>query len=191
MPDMWARIDETGRMAELIRHDPAGAYHPSITWVPVPEALQPWVRTHGWRATDDGASVEPESLDGLVSQLAATLADARWRRQVAGVVHDGRRWHSDGEGRSSITDSLALATEYEAATGQPWSTPWKTMGGFAIVDRPALVAAGLAVGAHVAGCFAREMEIATALATHAADPAATADSLIALYDSAIATGWPE
>lgn len=187
---MWARIDDTGRVAELIRHDPAGAYHPSITWVAVPPALQPWVATQGWRVSEDGVSVEPDSLDALIAQLAQALAAERYRRQVAGVLHDGRRWHSDSAGRSSITDSLGLASEYEAATGQPWASQWKTMDGYITVDRPAVVAAGLAVGVHVSACFGREAAILDALQAAATTPDATAADIIAAYDAEIGAGWP-
>lgn len=187
---MWARIDTDGRVAELTETDPDGRYHPDIAWVPVAEALRDHVRVQTWQATATQDGVEPESLSALIAQLGADLAAVRYGHQTAGVLHDGRRWHSDGEGRSSITDSLALATEYEAATGESWSTAWKTMDGYLVVDRPALVAAGLAVGAHVSACFAREAAILTALETAATAPDATAADIITVYETQIGQGWP-
>ncbi len=186
---MHARIDDTGRVAELITHDPAGRYHPSIQWIPVPEALEGWV-DHTWSWDGDTGDLVPVSLDALVTEAAARVAAERWRRQTAGVNQKGHRWHSDSEGRSSITDSLALATESEAATGEAWSTTWKTMDGFVVVTRSDLVAAGLAVGSHVQACFGREAEIVAALQTAAAQPGATAADIIALFDTEIGQGWP-
>ncbi len=187
---MWARIDTAGRVAELTDADPGGRYHPDITWVPVAEALRDHVRVQSWQATAGQDGVEPESLSALIDQLGGDLAAVRYGHQTAGVLHDGRRWHSDGEGRSSITDSLALATEYEAATGESWTAAWKTMDGYTTVDRPALVAAGLAVGAHVSACFSREAAILTALETAATAPDATAEALITAYETEITAGWP-
>ncbi|MBB4266884.1 DUF4376 domain-containing protein [Roseospira visakhapatnamensis] len=192
MPEsMWARIDDNGRVAELIRHDPAGAYHPSITWVSVPEALRPWVRTHGWRVTDDGQGVEPDSLDALVAQAAARVAAERWTRQTAGVMHDGHRYHTDTEGRQSITGAVVGAQAHEATHGPgTFSTVWKTADGFVDLDLPGLIAAGQAVLAHVAACFAREAEIRAAIQAAAADPDATATDIITTHDTHIGHGWP-
>lgn len=183
---MWARNDN-GTCAEFIRHDPAGRYHPDIEWVQVPAELEPWV-DHAYVV--EAGTVAPPTLDHLATQILARVADRRWREQTKGKLIDGRRWHTDSEGRSSITDSLALATEYEAATGETWATKWKTMDGFVQVDRAALVAAGLQIGSHVTACFAREEAITDLVTLALADDTTTPTDLVAIHNSEIDTGWP-
>lgn len=187
---MHARITDTGAVAELITHDPAGRYHPSLTWVPVPEALEGWV-DHTWRWDAEAEALAPASLDALVSEAAARVAAERWRWQTAGALYDGHRYHTDAEGRQALTGAVVGAQAHEAEHGPgSFSTPWKTADGFTTLDLPGLIAAGQAVLGHVQACFGREAEIVSALQTAAAQPGATAETLIALYDSEIGHGWP-
>lgn len=119
---MWAR-EQDGLCAEFISFEPTGKFHPDIRWVEVPEALRPWA-DHSYVIAD--GAVVPPSLDHLLAQMAGRLAARRWQQQTRGVVIAGRRWHTDAEAVGNITASLAMAAVYEARTGQPWATPWKT-----------------------------------------------------------------
>lgn len=183
---MWARNDN-GRCAEFISFDPIDKFHPDIPWVEVPEALKPWANDS--YVIVDG-TVAPPSLDYLAGQIIERIKERRWQEQVKGVMHEGNRWHTDSEGRRSITDSLTLATEFEAATGAAWSAKWQTMDAIVTVDRAALVSAGLVVGGHVAACFERAAEIIDLVNLALADPATTAADLVAIYNTEIDQGWP-
>lgn len=109
--------------------------------------------------------VTAEALEAFRAALLKRLAECRWAAQVRGVVIDGKRWHSDAEGRSSLVESAVLSAEWEAANpGQTWQTAWKTADGFITVTRPQLIAASFEVAAHVQGVFTREATLATQIA---------------------------
>lgn len=189
---MHARINEDGRVAELIEHEPSGRYHPSIKWIEVPAVLQRWINTHHWIETEDGVSVTPETPAHFTEQMGRVVADRRWEKQITGIIHNGITWHTDNAARATIDQTLALAERYEAVNGAgSWSTDWKALSGWASVDLATLADAAMAMGAYVQACFARERAISDALELAALENNATAESIIAVYDAEIGTGWPD
>jgi len=185
----YARITDTGAVAELITHDPAGRYHPSLTWVAVPDTLADWI-DHTWHWNADTEALAPASLDDLVSEAADRLAAIRYGHQTTGAVYEGHAYHTDTEGRQAITGAVVGAQAYEAVHGEgSFSTVWKARDGFVTLDLPSLIAAGQAVLDHVQACFAREAEILAALQTAASAPGATAETVIAVYTAEIDQGW--
>lgn len=55
---MWARLDDNGHPAELIKEDPAGRFHPSLLFVPVPGELGEYI--DGQYTWAEGGFAEPE-----------------------------------------------------------------------------------------------------------------------------------
>lgn len=63
---MYARIDEENRVAEIIRENPEGRYHPALVWVEVPEWLEPHIDTQFWY---DGEALNPPSEDYILQKV--------------------------------------------------------------------------------------------------------------------------
>lgn len=155
-----------GALIEITEVD-AGASVPSgFEARTIATALRPYIGG-GWGAHEaQGVGpVTPDALDEFRAALLKRLPECRWAAQVRGVVIDGKRWHSDAEGRSSLVESAVLSAEWEAAhPDQPWQTAWKTADGFITVTRPELIAASFQVAAHVQGVFAREALLSAQIA---------------------------
>lgn len=115
--------------------------------------------------------------------LPSALDAFRLRRDLClakGVAHAGHIWQTDGPSQWAMSAAVVLGEAAENATGQPWSTIWKTRSGFISVTLAQLTAAGLAVGGYVQAAFTRE----------AALTATAAGGDIAAALAAINTGWP-
>jgi hypothetical protein len=155
-----------GALNEITEVD-AGATVPSgFEARTIAPALRPYIGG-GWDAhpTQGVGPVTPEALEAFRAALLKRLPECRWSAQVRGVVIDGKRWHSDAEGRSSLVESAVLSAEWEAAhPDQPWQTAWKTADGFITVTRPQLIQASFEVAAHVQAVFTREATLATQIA---------------------------
>lgn len=122
---------------------------------------------------------------GLHANLAHYAGALRYADQIAGVavkVGGGTyRFDTDGDGRSSLNETLSLAANYEAANGAgSFKTSWKTLDGF--TKNPLTIAdlqmVGLAVGSHVLSCFGKE---AGAVAAIAAGTMATKEAIEAAF----------
>lgn len=116
---------------------------------------------------DDGKreyTVTPRPLDEVRSRLVHRVAQRRWETEESGVEFNGTRISTTERAVNKLTQTRALAQEYEAATGNPWSTDWKTADGTWIsVDLPTLVQIGLLIGDFHQKCYAREKELITAI----------------------------
>lgn len=127
-------------------------------------------------------------LADLRRRLQAQVAAHRWAAQTRGVQVGEYVYHSDAEGRASIAEALRLAE----LTGEGFTVKWKTAGRF---DDPGQVFVtlsaadlreiALAIGAHVAGCFAKEATVRAAL-----NAAQTATELQQVFAAALAEAWP-
>jgi hypothetical protein len=81
------------------------------------------------------------------------------------VVIDGRRWHSNEGGRSALVEAVTISAVWqETYPADRWETQWKTADGFITVDRATVIAAGLAVAAHIQGVFRREAALGELIA---------------------------
>jgi hypothetical protein len=131
----------------------------------VPDALASYVRADWVPHPILGAAPTGPALEVFRAALLTRLAACRWSAQVRGVEIDGKRWHSDAEGRSSLVESAVLSAEWEAAhPDQPWQTDWKTADGFIRVNRAQLIQASFRVAAHVQAVFAREALLSAQIA---------------------------
>jgi hypothetical protein len=131
----------------------------------VADALAPYVRADWEPHPTEGAAPTGAALEAFRAALLTRLAACRWAAQVRGVVIEGKRWHSDAEGRSALVESAVLSAEWEKANpGQSWETDWKTADGFITVTRPQLIQASFQVADHVQGVFAREAALAAQIA---------------------------
>lgn len=181
---MWARLQD-GKLAELVTLDPAGRYHPDLTWMQVPADLAPFVT-----AVSDfevaGDEIAPAALPPFRAKLLAALADRRWRDETKGALVAGHRYHTDGDSQAKLSAAVQLGDKYEAINGAgSYGVTWKTMDGFVTLDLAALTNTALLAGAHVQAAYAREAAIAAAI-TSATD---WREALTA-YTTNINTGWP-
>lgn len=69
----WARVDN-GQCMEFIGFEPTGKFHPDITWVEVPTALESYVNRVAMSVTD--GVVAPASLDALKTVRLADIKSA-------------------------------------------------------------------------------------------------------------------
>lgn len=148
----YARIDINDQCAEFINFEPEGRFHPSIRWLPVPEALKPWFN-HDYIANGD--TIEPPSLDYLREQLKGALAGIRFTRETGGVVlPDGSTVLTDRESQAQ------LSSAYQSLT-QPFvdSIDWKGPDGWVTVTEMELRPIAQAVAQHVQGCFKAERQV--------------------------------
>ncbi len=186
---IWVRDNGDGLIGDLRHDDPAGHFHPDVVWVQVPEALAPWLDYRTWTVGD--GTVGPPDLTTLLEQMADAVAARRWTEQVAGVVYDGHRYHTDTEGRQSITGAVVGAQIHETENGPgTFEVEWKTMDGFVDLGLSGLSAAGQAVLTYLSACYRREARIRTALEEAVTDPDATPDSVVQVFNTEIDTGWP-
>lgn len=123
------------------------------------------------RDAEEAAQALPDALRQIQAKRESVIA--------AGVTHNGHTWQTDKFSQHAMASAVVLAKEYETATGLDWSTDWKTASGFVTVDLPALIAAGLVVGAYVQDAFRREADLVALAQTNV--PGALA---------ALNVGWP-
>lgn len=103
-----------------------------------------------------GAStfVQPAAGAYTPDQLAAYAADARWRRETAGITVSGAAVATDRESQAMLSGAWAYVQQNPAATIR-----WKAADGFVTLDAAAVTALAVAVGAHVQACFATEADV--------------------------------
>jgi hypothetical protein len=87
----WARV-ENGEVIEIISFDPAGKFHPSLTWTPCSDAASP-----GW-TLDNGSFTKPKDPDPSI--LLKAKQEVMKKKIVA--EEDRRSWlpieHPDHSG---------------------------------------------------------------------------------------------
>ncbi|SMF77498.1 protein of unknown function [Tistlia consotensis] len=114
------------------------------------------------------------------------VATVRWQRQVAGYQHsDGHTYHSDVEGRASVSQAVQWGQVYESINGPGTFAiaAWKTQdGAFVGQDLNSLIAIGTGLAAWIDAHFDREQAICAAI--DAAGSPAEAEAVD------ITAGWP-
>ncbi len=156
---MYAIFDSTGTLRELRPTEIEGAVS-----INLPDGLDRYIGP-GWQDHGGALSLTTAALQQFRAALLARLAARRWEAQVRGVVIDGRRWHSDAEGRAALVEAVTLSRVWEETyPADRWQTRWKTADGcFIMVDRAAVIAAGLAVASHIQSVFNREALLAESI----------------------------
>lgn len=101
----------------------------------------------------------------------------RFGKETAGIVVNGASVMTDRESQALITGAKSFSDVNPAAM-----IDWKTVDGWAQIDRTMLISIALAVGAHVQQCFSNERT------HHEAIDALTSISDVDSYD--ITIGWP-
>ena len=144
-----------------------------------------------WRAT---YTVVPGPAGPALDVAKAKVAARRWDEQTKGVTVPiagaPRRFLSTKEGQTDIGNALQLAQASEAAGVGAFQMPWKSVDGFVTVTLADLVTVGMAIGAHIAGCFAREATIIAALDAAAHAEGATAYAVRDTLAAELDAGWP-
>lgn len=151
----YARINDDGRVAELLDEDPAGRFHPDVVFVEIPDALGGLV-TLDYIVADD--TIQPPSLDYLRRQLEQRLADIRFRVETGGLTLGGQSINTDRESQSQLSNAYQ-------ALAQPLVSrvDWKGPDGWVTVTAEQLKPIAGAVAVHVQGCFTAERQTAEAL----------------------------
>ncbi|WP_395454798.1 DUF4376 domain-containing protein [Azospirillum melinis] len=128
--------------------------------------------------------VEEIPLDEIKATRKAAATDRRKTERDRGVVVNGNRWQSDKESFDNVASHVDTGRLYEAGQGAgTFKTRWKTVDGFITATLSDLLAAQLALGLFVQGCFAREDALFTEI-----DAAETAEDVIAV---SLDDGWPD
>lgn len=107
----------------------------------------------------DGQTFSTPVVD-LKPMLLNYAAEARWTAEVAGTVFNGIAVATDRESRSIMSQSVMYLREKPEGE----TIRWKGPAGWITLDLATLTAATLAAGDHVNRCFAREDEVAEAIA---------------------------
>ncbi len=166
MTKHYRAITRDGALIEIDHALPGAPVQPGAAAILIAPALVPYLQST-WQPDQNFGlrAATQQALEAFRGGLLTRLAACRWAAQVRGVVIDGKRWHSDAEGRSSLVESAVLSAEWEAAhPDQPWQTAWKTADGFITVTRPQLIAAAFQVAAHVQAVFTREAALSAQIA---------------------------
>lgn len=165
----YARIDETDNTcAEFIDFAPEGRFHPSIRWLAVPEALEPFV-DHAYVAVGD--AIEPPTLDYLRKQLTDRLADVRFATETAGVeLPDGSRIRTDRESQAQINSAYTTLRD-----GMVDAADFKGENGWVAITLAEIKPIAQAVAQHVQPCFTAERRVSEQI-----EAAGTTEELVAI-----------
>lgn len=113
----------------------------------------------------------PPTPDEVRARKLAQLPDVRFMHETKGITVGGASIRTDLESQAKISGAYTALQN-----GLIASTNWKAANGWTTVTLAEMAPIAQAVAAHVAACYARERELAEALATdHTVD---------------ISTGWP-
>lgn len=99
----------------------------------------------------------------MVTQLKGYAANARYQKEIAGIVVDGIPIATDRDGQTRIMAAQMLATFSDPKTIFHWK---KADGSFAALTPLQVIAIGKAVVTHVQACFAAEANVNAAIATN-------------------------
>jgi hypothetical protein len=170
-PSDWYWLKADGRLFSSARIAIVPATDETyLEWVATDGVPTPYpVDTEGNESTAElQAVLDPYGLHATLAHYAGGL---RWEAQVAGVPVSvgGGTYHfaTDADGRASLNETLAVATNYETTSGTgSFRTAWKTLDGFTKnpLTLSDLQTVGIAVGNHVLGCFATEADVDAELA---------------------------
>lgn len=122
----------------------------------------------------------PPSLEELKAAALQAVRDRRWQAENAGVTVGGVRIRTDERTQAKVSGALQLMELNPAIEALDWEA---TPGVFAALDQSALVAVGLAIGAHVQACFTNSKVLSLAIAA-----AEDAEALTAIN---LQAGWPD
>jgi hypothetical protein len=164
----YVRINDDNQCAEFIDFEPHVRFHPSIRWLPVPEAMEGLIN-HNYIANGD--TIEPPSLDYLRDQLKSALAAHRFEIETGGVaLPDGSRILTDRESQAQLTSAFQTLT-------QPFveEIERKAAGGWVTVTEVELRPIAQAVAQHVQVCFKAERRVSEQI-----DAAEGAEALYAM-----------
>lgn len=125
------------------------------------ELLSPSVRNSivydGTHANGSDAAIAALSGIDLAparkASLLAYCASKRWQKETGGIEIGGMSIATDRESQSMINGAYNMAKENAAFT-----TKFKTQSGFQTIDAETIITVAVAVGAHVAACFAAEAD---------------------------------
>lgn len=165
----YARIDETDNTcAEFIDFAPEGRFHPTIRWLTVPEALEPFA-DHAYVAVGD--AIEPPSLDYLRGQLKTRLAAIRFAKETAGVtLPDGSQVRTDRESQAQVNSAYTSLREDFVATAD-----FKGANGWVAITLEEITPIAKAISQHVQPCFTAERRVSEQI-----EAAGTAEELVAI-----------
>lgn len=162
-PADWFWAADDGRIyasaRQIVVRDDDEAF---VAWREAGARATPWPRDAAGAQTD-AALQAVLSPHGLWVDLAAYAADARWRREVGGVVVDGLAVATDDRSKTML-----IGARLAAMADPAWSTVWRASDGAAHpLDAAQMIALADAVSAHVNETFAIHARVAERIATGA------------------------
>lgn len=113
-----------------------------------------------WLLTGD-TFAQPAVGAYMPAQLSAYAASVRYDKEVAGITIGGVHIDTDRDSQGLI-DRAYSAVQRNPAFTVRWKAADGTFG--QVLNAAAIIAVGDAVAAHVAACFAKEAEVADAIA---------------------------
>lgn len=99
------------------------------------------------------------------SETVASIAERRWRNEVAGTTLNGLRIETDRTAVAMVT-SAALAASLDPS----YSVRWKSADGFMTLDAQQVLGLAQLIRAHVQACFDREADLLDALEAGTYEP---------------------
>jgi len=114
------------------------------------------------RAKPKWSAIERAAVDRGRADLVAAAADARWRKEIAGIDVGGMSVATDRGSQAMIAGAHAYLSQSPESVIR-----FKDLAGFATLNAEAVKAVALAVGAHVQACFAIEAELFDAIGSGA------------------------
>lgn len=132
-----------------------------------------------WPSDRDGAQTAAALQDvlapyGLFVDLGAYAAAARYRRETGGIIVAGSPIATDRESQALVNGAFNLVQQEPATVMK-----FKTGAGFVDLDAAAIQIIAMEVGQHVQRCFAKEADVAAAIASGAITTTAAIEAAFA------------
>ena len=111
-----------------------------------------------WSVDWDAGAITVSEPAPTPDELKAYLADIRFDAETGGITVDTMEIATDRDSQGKI-----LAARVKAAAGPDFSTTWKALNGWFVLDAAAIIALSDAALAHVAACFQAEETVSAAI----------------------------
>ena len=115
---MWARVIEDNTVVEIINFDPAGHFHESLIWRPIPIEERDVITVNVFKIDENNNVIAP--LDTYKEVLKKRLEGCRWVKEANGVtLTSGKTIWSDRINVASL-NNLKTALDSNIITEATW-----------------------------------------------------------------------
>ena len=157
-----------------------GVYRVAPVVVPAGQSLvsQSFVRDSGGHVAAVGTFTDLPAPPPVVLPIYA--ATQRRMKEEGGITFNGAPIATDRPSQAMITGAYNMASR-----DANWSTQWKVSDGvFITLTAPVVIALAVAVGQHVAACFAKEADVDAAITAATITTTAQIDAQFAALNTA-------